>query len=383
MPGKTKLLFITWSFSRGGGAERVLSNLICALDKTGRYEISLLEVSHESIAWEKLPDSVTVLPPVLDETNNSLFYRAKRFLRRKALDTNPTRVRKAVRRGSRYDVVVGFNYLYPTFLMYDDEISISWNHGAIWDLKDKPEMRELQRVAYKHINAIVAIAERTRDSIAEIYPEYVNKLRVIPNGFKFDEIRARSLEPCDKLLGTPLIAVGRLDENKDPVRILDAFCAIHEHHPECHLYYLGNGCLNEEVAEAITHRGLDSHAHLLGFHENPYPYIKQSSCIITMSHSEGFQTNIVEGLALGTPFISTPVGSAEELSGNGRFGMIIKSPEDAASAYDTLVSLSENSSWQEDMQQFVGRYTLERQVESFESLVAELMGGANEQNHSF
>lgn len=375
---KLRVLFIPWTFSKGGGAERVLSNLMCALDETGRYDLSLLEVSHDSIAWEPLPENVDVLPPALDETNSFPLYRVKRFLLRKALYNGSARARDIVRKGQRYDVVVSFNYLYPTFLIYEDETSISWNHGALDDLKTRPKERELQRKAYKSINAIVAIAQRTKDSIIELYPEYTDKLTVIPNGFRFDLIKDKSLDQGEALEGVPVLAIGRLDENKDPLRILEAFQAIHERHPECRLYYIGDGHLRNDVEQAIVQRDLTDCVTLLGYRKNPYPLIKQGSCILTMSESEGFQTIIVEGLALGVPFISTPVGSAEELSDNGKFGAIANTAAEVADAYDALTLASRDDGWRNHMQQFVQRYSLEKQVESFEQLVSQLVKDTDE-----
>lgn len=375
---KIRVLFIPWTFSKGGGAERVLSNLLCALEETDLYDLSLLEVSHDSIAWEPLPESVSVLPPALDETNSFLPYRAKRFFLRKALYSYSPLARDIVRKGKRFDVVVGFNYLYPTFLIYDDETSISWNHGAIYDLESRPKERELQRRAYKSIDAIVAIAQRTKESILELYPEYADKLTVIPNGFRFDRIREMALEHCEVLDGVPILAIGRLDDNKDPLRILDAFCAIHERHPECHLYYIGDGDLRNDVERAIGQRGLADSATLLGYRKNPYALIKQGSCILTMSKSEGFQSVIVEGLALGVPFISTPVGSAEELSAEGTFGMTANTAAEAANAYDTLVAASQDEEWHNRMLSFVKRYSLDEQVKSFGQLVCKLIRSADE-----
>ena len=378
MKAKPRILFITWSFSRGGGAERVLSNLICELEKTGCYDISLLEVSHESIAWEQLPESVTVLPPVLDETNNAPAYRLKRYRRRKQLEHDPDRVRDIVRKGKRFDLAVGFNYLYPTYLIYEDEPSISWNHGTIWELKDQPERLELQRKAYEHIDAIVAIAQRTKESIAGLYPEFENKLHVIPNGFRFSDIYERAEEPCDVLDGTPILAVGRLDENKNPLGILNAFEAIRERRPDCHLYYLGDGDLRSDVEREIAQRGLSSCVSFLGHQKNPYPYMRQGACILTMSHSEGFQTVIVEGLALGVPFISTPVGSAEELSCGQLFGKTVETPEAAGDAFEALSSASCGESWNNDMRRFVERYSIDSQVGAFVQLANNLIEGTHE-----
>ena len=42
--------------------------------------------------------------------------------------------------------------------------------------------------------------------------------------------------------------------------------------------------------------------------------LKIASFVILLSHAEGFPTVFVEGLSLGTGFVSTPVGGTKELS---------------------------------------------------------------------
>ena len=115
---RRKVLFVIWSFSYGGGAERVLSHLVRGLQETGYFDISLLEISHFDKAWEKLPEEVKVLSPVFDETAQGFFARGKRFAKRKLFDLSPAWARRMSRRAGGYDVVVAFNYLLPTFLIY-------------------------------------------------------------------------------------------------------------------------------------------------------------------------------------------------------------------------------------------------------------------------
>lgn len=62
---KTKLLFIIWSFSYGGGAEKVLANVVNSLDPE-KYEIDVLEYWHVNIKAEPVRPHVKLLPPVID-----------------------------------------------------------------------------------------------------------------------------------------------------------------------------------------------------------------------------------------------------------------------------------------------------------------------------
>lgn len=55
---------------------------------------------------------------------------------------------------------------------------------------------------------------------------------------------------------------------------------------------------------------------ILGFVENPYPYIVNSTATVLTSLSEGFSLALVESVILDTPIISTEVGVAAELIDN-------------------------------------------------------------------
>ena len=50
---KKKILFIIWSFTYGGGAERVLANIVNNLDKN-RYDIDIIEYWHTNINNEEI-----------------------------------------------------------------------------------------------------------------------------------------------------------------------------------------------------------------------------------------------------------------------------------------------------------------------------------------
>lgn len=368
---KKSILFIVWSFSYGGGAERILSYLIRALCETGRYEIDLLEVCHFDIAWESLPACVEVRPPIIDETARKITSRGRRFVRRKMMRHCPTLLRGVVRGGKSYDVVVAFNYQLPTFFVRPGETSISWNHGSIECLADDARARRRQRRAYGHMNRIVAIAERTRRSIVDLFPEVAPKCEIVYNGFPVEEIRRRAEEAAPVTLEPDaLLAVGRLDGNKRPMAILEGFRCLTQIDERPHLYYLGKGELEEAVRARAEAWGLADRVHFLGYHSNPYPVIQQALCIISLSESEGFQSVFVEGLSLGVPFISTPVGAAEELSGEGRFGRIAVDPGDVPAAFEAIAAMGESE--REEMKAFAAELTLERQVAEFERIVSEI-----------
>ncbi len=58
---------------------------------------------------------------------------------------------------------------------------------------------------------------------------------------------------------------------------------------------------------------MEENVKILGFIENPYPYIQNSVATVLTSLSEGFSLVLVESVTLHTPIISTDVGVAKEL----------------------------------------------------------------------
>lgn len=372
-----RVLFVIYSFSLGGGAEKVLSYLLDGLSKRGGYEIDLLEVHHEDVSWEPLPDSVTVLPPVFDETLTGLLARVKRGVLRRVSEMSPALLRRAVRSSKSYDLAVSFNYMVPSLLLKPGEKSISWNHGSIECLKDEPRKAKKQRRAYGDADRVVAISERTAKSITDLFPEVFEKLSVIHNGFPIDDIISAGQKSAEmSVLHPAVMCVGRLDANKNPLGVLEGFKSILHEAPDAHLYYLGTGDLEASLLGAVKSSGLSESVHLLGYQENPYPLISQADCIVSLSRAEGFQSVFVEGFTFGIPFISSSAGSAEELAAACDGGVVIDDVVDAGRAFLELQDRKRDPEYGEKLKSYAETLSIQAFVDSFESLAAEVIGGA-------
>lgn len=95
------------------------------------------------------------------------------------------------------------------------------------------------------------------------------------------------------------------------------------------VYLLGDGEERENLTQYIEAHGLTQHVKILGFIDNPYPYIKNSVATVLTSLSEGFSLALVESVMLHTPIISTDVGVAKELIDKYDCGSLIPYDEDA------------------------------------------------------
>lgn len=70
---------------------------------------------------------------------------------------------------------------------------------------------------------------------------------------------------------------------------------------------LGEGSMLHSLQKALE-LNVERNISFLGYVNNPYPYILSSDLVCLASYAEGLPTVLIEGLALGIPFISSDVG---------------------------------------------------------------------------
>lgn len=366
---KKKILFIIWSFTYGGGAEKILANIVNNMD-LNKYEIDILEYWHADINNEKLKKGITLLPPILDSTKDNLF---KMHYYKYLLEHNPEKLRKKYI-NKKYDYEISFNYLIPTFLLSQDAYTISWVHGSIEDLKKNKRNYKLQKESFANVNKIVAISQKTYNSILDVYPEYENKTTIINNGFDFSKINAltKSKKIAKSKKFTFLFA-GRFDINKNPLYLLEVAKKLKSLGEKFEIWLLGQGNLEDKIREKIKEYNLEKSIKILGYQKNPYPYFNAADAILMCSKSEGFPTVLAEGLALGKPFVSTDVGGVIELSCNNECGFVASNFDEYCEYASKLINdkkLYDNMV--KSAKENIKKFTIKKQIEKLEELFKEI-----------
>ena len=95
---KTKILFFLWSFSLGGGAEKILSTIVNNLDSE-KYDIDILEIEHFDKGYEPVNDNIRILKSWQDyrqsKIKRAILWRIRKFF--------PNLVRKIMVK-EKYDI---------------------------------------------------------------------------------------------------------------------------------------------------------------------------------------------------------------------------------------------------------------------------------------
>lgn len=324
---KRKILIIIWSFTYGGGAERVLATMLNNFGDD--FDFELLEYQHFDVQNPKLPSNVKMLDPIFDMTkikNKKLLRWKERFYWYFPL---VYRLKNLGRK--KYDYEIAFNYGRPTFLLKKN--SICWVHGDVYDLLENNRLRKKLTKIYANTNKIIAISNNTKASLVKVFPKCSEKIVVINNGYDFNEIFLKSNMSCNTVIeDNAFCLVGRLENGKSPLKVLESIRLAIEIDKNIKLYVLGFGPLEKDCKDYIISHDLTKNIYMLGFIDNPFPIMKRCKAIVSLSKSEGFPTIFAESLALGVPFISTNVGGVEELSNDGKCGIIVNSVEECTEA---------------------------------------------------
>jgi len=113
-----------------------------------------------------------------------------------------------------------------------------------------------------------------------------------------------------------IIFVGRLCEEKDPIRFLNIITNIKKTNPNISVKILGDGPLADKVKKIVREQKLSNNVALMGFVKNPFPYLRAAKIQFFTSQFEGLPLAAVEGMLLGTPIIGTKVPGLKDLIPN-------------------------------------------------------------------
>jgi glycosyltransferase involved in cell wall biosynthesis len=148
------------------------------------------------------------------------------------------------------------------------------------------------------------------------------------------------------LHGSPAVLwVGHLDENKDPITILEAFCLALPRLPNAHLWYCYRNApmLDRVRALLVREPRVSAQVHFLGAvpHAHVELLCRAADFFVLASKRESCGYALLEAIACGATPIVSDIPAFRAITANGTIGALCK-PGDARAFAEALVSLSES-----------------------------------------
>lgn len=165
---------------------------------------------------------------------------------------------------------------------------------------------------YSRLDRLFCVSEGVRDSIVTSFKGIdAKKVKVVYNIHDIENIRKKSEEPIeadftDIFENPTILYCGRLDKNKAPNRLIDAFAEA-EKPQDAQLVIMGKDYDNlwPSLSKVVYDYGLSKNVHYIGEHSNPYKFMKLATALCSCSYSEGLPGVIIESLLLGRPVVTT------------------------------------------------------------------------------
>lgn len=319
-----KLLFFIETLE-GGGAEKVLRNLVNHMDQT-RFDITVQTV-WPCDASRYLAPGIHYKAMYSSESKvNRLIYRAEA--------ESGLAYRLHVR--DDYDLECAFLEMGSTKIMASSTNKrakkLAWVHCDLMKAVADPQefvRRNMER--YAKYDRIVCVSEGVKNSFDSLFGNRFPSVvlyNVIDDGAILKE--AACDVPDLSSGGDPVVmAVGRLSAPKNYLRLLKAHERILREGVPHQLWIIGEGPERADLERFTAENGLQSSVHLPGFRDNPYAYMSRADVIACSSSYEGFSTAITEAVILGKPVVTTDCFGMREILGDSEFGLITENEDEA------------------------------------------------------
>ncbi len=305
-----KILFYIGSMARGG-AERVVVNLSEYLKGLG-YQV-VIATKEEAQTEYPVPEGVRRIPADISgkEITGS---RIVNFCRRVGK-------LRSIWKKEKPDLIV-------SFIKKNNLMAIASSRGlgipvlvtiVSASFREYPGIfKFLANLLFPMADGVIAQTSEERD----YFRKSVRKKTVIlPNSMHPDFIGPVYAGKREDFV----VAVGRVDENKNHSMLVEAFARIADKYPSVNVIIYGDGDGRQKVETAIREKGMEERIFLAGYQTDVKTKIEKARIFVLTSRVEGIPNAIMEAMALGLVPVSTDFGGggAKQLIEDGKNGFII------------------------------------------------------------
>ncbi len=243
-------------------------------------------------------------------------------------------------------------------------------HFFLVSERNDPNQYDHQRIRNFAYRFADVIACQTPDAVGQFPKKIANKAVVIPN-----PVDIGSLQPYEGERDRRIVAVGRLEPQKNHKLLLRAFAEFVKTHKEYTLEIYGKGELEGELKALAQELGIGKHVRLCGFSGRVKEEINSAAMYVLSSDYEGISNSMLEAIALGIPVIATdcPIGGSRMYIKDGVNGLLVPVGEAGAMAA-AMRRIADDSALRQSLSMQGRRLREQNRVEQIAERFLELSG---------
>ena len=320
----------------GGGAEKVVVNLLQGLAQRDEFDLDLVLATMEGPYLDLVPPQVRIVDLKKGRVLTSVLL-LKNYLQQYrpwALIGNMGHVNVVATLAKELSGI-------QTRLLLVEHNNLSANKTRLKRAKLVPYF---MRLLYPRADVVAGVSAgvaqdleqqlKLKKTVEVLYNPVVNEDLIIKSQANLDHPWFGADTP------PVFLAVGRLNPQKDFPNLLNAFARVRKQQP-ARLIILGEGQERQKLATIIDDLGIGEDVSLPGFVKNPYAFMTKANCLVLSSRDEGLPTVLIEAMACGCPVVATDCPSGpDEILDYGTYGSLVPVADFEALAEAMLQTLS-------------------------------------------
>lgn len=376
---KIAFLVDNW-FGDLGGKKGVVLHLVNSLVKD--YKIYLLtidtKVQKEEIEnhQENLDVKIEISP--LFFKRNFVFYFKLIFLFGRKLKRTKPRLVICAGGGPHANAFLGF--IAKIFLPKARLVFIDQSNPTPILKKQNFLVKKLTKFIYRKADKSISASAELSECIRKIFKLKKEQAIFVYNWLNpgIQKLMLESVKEKIFTAGPPIILTAcRLDlYQKDFKTLLEAFKIV-KSKKNSYLIIIGEGPDKDKIKQMVENLGLENDVFMLGYRQNPYKYMKNSTVFVLSTFHEAFGIVLIEAMACECPVVSSDCDfGPREIIKDGENGFLVPVGNKRILA-KKIVDLLENENLQKKFirngQQILQKFTLEDMVRGYKRIIQEIL----------
>ncbi len=217
-------------------------------------------------------------------------------------------------------------------------------------------LRQVVPRSVRRADHVIADSQATKDDLVDLYAIPRDKVTVLLSGInpRYAPVTTRNvlltIRSKYRLPDRPyLLAVGTVQPRKNYSRIIQALARLRQAGYAIDFVIAGGkGWLEDEMYQTIAATGMRDYVHLIGYVDDedlPALY-SHAACVGYPSLYEGFGFPVLEGMACGTPVVTSTVSSLPEVAGDAA---LLVNPHDVTAITNAIQRILDDHTLRETL----------------------------------
>jgi glycosyltransferase involved in cell wall biosynthesis len=185
-----------------------------------------------------------------------------------------------------------------------------------------------ERLLARRTDRIVALSRLQEQELLDHRVGTADRIRIVPLGLDLGRFGTTDRESARARLGIPngivmILAIGRLVPIKRLDRLVRAFSAVVEQHPEARLYIVGGGSERAPLERLVRAFGLESVVVFAGWSSDGPDWYAAADLVALTSDREGTPLALIEAAAAARAVVATDAGAVADIVIDGQTGFVV------------------------------------------------------------